>query len=101
MSTLTICMKSKFSWLTVEPMILLYWGAWNMTSTIRQDFFLSVVCKNLYLSSDVCKTEYNDTIKHEIESKVLVFFLYYYLFGYISTKIKIYRVYLISIYYNS
>ena len=67
------CLKNNFGWLTVEPMILLYWGAWNMTSTIRQDFFLSVVCKNLYLSSDVCQTEYNDTVKHEIESKVLVY----------------------------
>ena len=58
------------NWMTVEPMILLYWGAYNMTSTIRQDFFLSIMCHNIYSSNDICQTEYNDTIKHNIEAKV-------------------------------
>ena len=67
--------KNKLSWVTIEPMILLYWGAWNMTSTIKQDFFLSIVCQNLYPKSNICDTEYNDTIKHDIESKVCMDYL--------------------------
>ena len=70
MSKLVKFVKNKLNWLTVEPMILLYWGAYNMTSTIRQDFFLSIVCQQLYPLNNICQNEYNDTIKHSIESKV-------------------------------
>ena len=70
MSKMKKFVKNILSWTTVEPMILFYWGAYNMTSTIRQDFFLSIVCHNVYPSSGICQTEYNDTIKHNIESKV-------------------------------
>ena len=78
MSKVLKCVKSTCGWLTVEPMILLYWGAWNMTCTIKQDFFLSIVCRNLYSPDiNICYTEYNDTIKHNIESKVLIYFIYF------------------------
>ena len=70
MSKVVKFIRNALNWLTVEPMILLYWGAYNMTSTIRQDFFLSIMCHNVYPSNNVCQTEYNDTIKHDIESKV-------------------------------
>ena len=70
MSRMKRFVKNILSWTTVEPMILIYWGAYNMTSTIRQDFFLSIVCHNVYPSNDICQTDYNDTIKHNIESKV-------------------------------
>ena len=70
MSKVVKFIRNALNWMTVEPMILLYWGAYNMTSTIRQDFFLSIMCYNLYPSNDICQSEYNDTIKHNIESKV-------------------------------
>ena len=70
MTNLITFLRKKDCWLTVEPMILVYWGAYNMTCTIKQDFFLSVVCRNLYPEKDICNTEYNDTVKHNVESKV-------------------------------
>ena len=78
MSNLITYLKKKCCWLTVEPMILVYWGAYNMTCTIKQDFFLSIVCQNLYPESDTCLQDYNDTIKRHVESKVILFLLFLY-----------------------
>ena len=94
MSKVVKFIRNALNWMTVEPMILLYWGAYNMTSTIRQDFFLSIMCYNLYASNDICQSEYNDTIKHNIESKVrlvvdsiILLFLYIYIYIYIYVYI--------------
>ena len=68
--------KKKCGLVSVEPMLLGYLAAASMVSNIRPDFFLDRVCKNTYSQNQsICESKYNDTIKHQVESKVSFYML--------------------------
>ena len=58
---------------TIGIVTLLYFTASEISGTIRQDFFLKTICAKLYPNTNVCSTDYNETIKEQIESKTATY----------------------------
>ena len=47
---------------------LIYFSSTSISDTIRQDFFLKIICLHLHPHTNVCNTQYNETVKDQIES---------------------------------
>ena len=58
---------------TIGIVTLMFFTASEISDTIVQDFFLKTICANLYPNTNVCSTDYNETIKDQIESKTATY----------------------------
>ena len=65
--------SSIFKLSTIGIATLLFFAASEISGTIRQDFFLKTICRHLYPNSNVCDTNYNETIKIQVESKTATY----------------------------
>ena len=65
--------SSIFKLSTIGIATLLFFAATEISETIRQDFFLKTICEHLYPNTNVCNTNYNDTIKVQVESKTATY----------------------------
>ena len=54
--------------LLVGFITLIYFSSISISDTIRQDFFLNIICLHLHPNTNVCNTQYNETVKDQIES---------------------------------
>ena len=65
--------SSIFKLSTIGIATLLFFAASEISGTIRQDFFLKTICRHLYPNSNVCDTNYNETVKIQVESKTATY----------------------------
>ena len=54
--------------LFIGSITLIYYSSISISETIRQDFFMNVICEHLYSNTNICNSQYNETVKDRIES---------------------------------